>query len=585
MKNSLRFKMIAIFSTIVLLTCISFAYLSYISSVKLAKDSLAHLAGNISVQAAKTIDLNKYQKEILIQDGETDYYKELRTELNDIREKTGLTYLYTMGREQTGNGFKYFYMVDGMPLDDQEASQLGDEEDANTYPNIVSAFETGEMQIEVSDTEEYGALITTYLPLKTSSGDVIGILGADLDATEFYALMDSYKKKMVISTLVVLLISFIVVYGFSLYLVNPIKYLTNQVSKVGEGDLSIHLRSRRTDEIGTLTNSIQKMMDDLKQIIQGINLNSIELVNASSQLFAGANEVKEGNHQIAVTMNELSNGAESQAGSANQVSQTMQLFTRQIQEASGQGMELNVASGKVLNLTNNGFHLMSESEQQFRLIYLGVKESIEKVKGLDLRSKEISQLIQVIQDIANQTNLLALNAAIEAARAGEHGRGFAVVADEVRKLAEQVTGSIGHIVEIVQGVQKESNETVDALQHSYAQVAEGTEKIKITRDTFNEINTSILSIQGQIKNISYRLNEIFKQSEEINESLESVAAIAEESSAGMEETSASVQQSASVMESIVKASNSVSKLAEQLNRSVEHFKLVEDEDRAHGFRG
>lgn len=575
MQKSLRFNMILIFSSIVLLSCLIITYLSYTSSVKLVEDSLSGLAENIAGQAAKVIDIDRYQQEITRNSGEDGYYAELRLELNDIRERTGLSYLYTMGREKSENGYDYFYMVDGIPFGNENASELGEEEDVNLFPIIRKTFETGANQTEISDSEEYGALLTTYIPLRSSSGELIGIIGADLDATQVYASMDSYKKKVIMTTLIILLVSIIIVYLFTYYLVKPLKDLINNVSKVGKGELTIDLHTKRKDEIGALTVAFQQMMDNLKLIIQNILDNSVRLKDTSNQLFNNTNEVKEGNQQIAITMTGLLDGADGQVGAANQVSQTMNNFTTQIQEASDKGTELSHSSNKVIELTNSGYHLMSESEEQMDTIHQGVMESIEKVKGLDLQTKEISKLVQVIQEIADQTNLLALNAAIEAARAGEHGKGFAVVADEVRKLAEQVTGSIGSIVGIVEGVETESNETVIALQHSYSQVAEGTKKIKSTRETFNEINQSVLDMQTQILHISENLNVIFKQGEEINHSLEHVVLIAEESSSGVDQVSASIQQSTSVMDEIVVSSESVAKLAEELNRSVEHFKLSE----------
>lgn len=574
MKNSIRVKMILIFSAIILLSCLVSSYLGYISSVTLVRNSLSTVTETITKQAVETIDISRYEQEITLDSGETTYYLELREQLNDLREKTGLTYLYTMSREKNENGYDYYYMVDGMPLSDEDSSQLGDKEDATTYPKMAKAFETGEVQVEMSNTEEYGGILTAYLPFKSNSGEVIGIVGADLDITQVYASMDSYENKMITITLIILLLSVLIVYLFTYYLVKPLKDLTDQVAKVGNGDLSIQLETKRTDEIGTLTNAFQQMMDDLKQIIQGINTNSIKLVNASNQLFDSTNEVKEGDQQIAITMQELSGGADDQANSAHQVSQTMASFTYRIQGASDKGTELSRSSHEVIELTSNGYNLMSESQKQMDTIHQGVMESIEKVSRLDLQSKEISKLVQVIQEIAEQTNLLALNAAIEAARAGEHGKGFAVVAEEVRKLAEQVSNSIGDIVEIVEGVQNESNETVTALQHSYTEVVEGTKKIKTTGETFKDINQSVLNMQVQIQQISEDLHMIFKQSEKINHSLENVASIAEESSAGIEQTSATIQQSTSIMDEIVSHSEVVAKLAKELNNSVDHFKLM-----------
>lgn len=577
MKKSLRFKMIFIFSSIVLLSCLIISISSYITSAKLVANSLSDMAGTIAQQSVKLIDVNKYQKEITLENGETSYYKDLRTELNELRENTGLTYLYTMGREKTENGYKYFYMVDGTPLDDDEASQMGEEEDAEVYPNIATAFETGEMQIEISNTEEYGALITTYVPFKSASGEVIGILGADLDASAAYTTMEENKNTLIITSIIILILGVIVTSLFSYYLAKPLRDLTSLVSKVSTGDLSVNLETKRSDEIGILTISFQQMMNQLKQVIHAINDNSKELLNSSDNLLSRSSEVKEGYDQIAVTMHELSEGADSQSAASTQVSQTMENFTLHIEGANNQGTELNHTSNTVKVLTNTGLELMSETEKQMDAIHLGVVESIEKVKGLDSKTQEISQLVQVIQSIADQTNLLALNAAIEAARAGEHGKGFAVVADEVRKLAEQVSGSIGSIIDIVHGVQNESSETVTALQQGYQQVEEGTVKIKNTRETFNEINTAVFGMQTQIQNIAESLSSIFKESEEINTTLESVASIAEESSAGIEETSASVQQSTTAMDEIVENAKSLALLAHKLNASVGHFKLEDSQ--------
>ncbi|WP_159434181.1 methyl-accepting chemotaxis protein [Domibacillus mangrovi] len=578
MKKSLHLKMIFIFSSIILLSCIVISYSSYTSSVSLVKDSLSGMAGTIAQQAVKLIDPTKYQQEITLETGETTYYKELREELNSLRENTGLTYLFTMAREKTEKGYEYFYMVDGLPMDDADASQMGEKENVEQYPKIINAFETGTVQIEMSNTEEHGALITTYVPLKSTSGEIIGILGADLDAAQVYDSMAANQKKGIQTTILILFVSVIIVYIFSYYLVKPLKDLSRKVILIGEGDLSIRLKTKRSDEIGVLTNSFHQMANDLKKIISSIHSSSDQLVNASSQLLENTNEVKEGNWQIAVTMQQLSKEADDQADSTSKVSEMMGDITHQLQKATGEGEMLDRSSRNVMELTKNGSYLMNEYETQMDTIHQKVIESIDKVRRLDAQSKEISALVQMIQDIADQTNLLALNAAIEAARAGEHGKGFAVVAEEVRKLATQVTGSVENIVKIVEGVQHESSQTIQVLEQSFTQVVEGADKVKNTKGTFEEINHSVLDIQKQVQSISEYLKLIFKQSEEINQSLDHVASIAVESSAGIEQTSASVQQSTSVMDEIVIRFTSVAHLAEELNHSVGHFKLSEEID-------
>ena len=140
---------------------------------------------------------------------------------------------------------------------------------------------------------------------------------------------------------------------------------------------------------------------------------------------------------------------------------------------------------------------MAHSVDQMDKIYDLVKDSVQKVMGLDHQSKEIANLVVVIQKIADQTNLLALNAAIEAARAGENGRGFAVVADEVRKLAEQVAQSIGGITGIVNNIQNECTNLVESLTKGYEQVEKGSNQIKMTGESFENINRSVGEMMGR----------------------------------------------------------------------------------------
>jgi len=573
LKSYIQAKIIIIFSALLLLSCLIVSYYSYQSSVTLAKDSLSNMAEKITTQAVNTVDTDRYQQEITLDSGKSAYYIELRKELNELRENTGLTYLYTMSRKKTEDGYQYFYMVDGMPINDSDASQIGDQEDISLYPMIEKTFETGTLQIDLSNEEEYGALLSTYLPLKSQSGEIIGIVGADLDATNVYQLMDSYKKKMITVTVIILLISIFIIYSVTYFLVKPLKQLTDQVAKVGAGDLSIMLETHRRDEIGILTKAFQHMMNDLRKVIHNINTNSNHLVHASKQLLESTSEVTEGNQQIAGTMQEIAKGSDAQAVSANQVSQTMNHFTHQIQEAAEKGTEMNISTLGVIDLTNDGYQLMLDSKNQMDTIHGEVLESIEKVKELDGQSKEISKLVQVIHDIADQTNLLALNAAIEAARAGEHGKGFAVVAEEVRKLAEQVTGSLENITSMVDRIQYESHNTVKALQHSYTQVVEGTKKIRITGETFNEIKQAVVNMQLQSETISENLKTIFTQSADIKDSLNQVASITQETSSGIEQTSATIQQSTGAMHEIVAISESVARLAKDLNHSVDHFKM------------
>jgi methyl-accepting chemotaxis protein len=251
----------------------------------------------------------------------------------------------------------------------------------------------------------------------------------------------------------------------------------------------------------------------------------------------------------------------------------MESFVSKVIEASDNGDFIQQSSGSVLHMTTEGIEMMDSSTKQMAIIDSIVHEAVGKVEGLDKHAQEISAIVSVIQDIAGQTNLLALNAAIEAARAGEHGKGFAVVADEVRKLAEQSASSVTTITEIVGRIQNESTLVSTSLQSGYKEVEAGTLQIKTTGETFGQISSAVSEMVQRIQIVTENLAVISLNGQEMNGSIEDIAAISEESAAGVEETSASSQEASGAMEELAMSAEDLSSLAEDLNKRIQQFKL------------
>lgn len=355
---------------------------------------------------------------------------------------------------------------------------------------------------------------------------------------------------------------------------SPLRKITNQMNTISKGDLTTdEINLKRKDEIGELGLGMNEMQRSLKEVIQNVSTASESLSSQSEELTQSADEVKAGSQQIATAMQEVASGSESQANNASDLSTFMESFAAKMQEANLNGDNIYQSSSSVLVKTDEGTKLMEQSVDQMRTIDQIVKEAVNKVKGLDTQSQEISKLVGVINNIAEQTNLLALNAAIEAARAGEHGKGFAVVADEVRKLAEQVGTSVIDITDIVGSIQTESTGVVNSLQGGYEEVAKGTNQLKLTGETFSVINTSVKDMVENIQTITSSLSTMSSNSQEMMATTEEIAAVAEESAAGVEQTAASAQQASSSMEEVSDSSDELAKLAEELNSLVRQFKL------------
>ncbi|HJV18222.1 MAG TPA: methyl-accepting chemotaxis protein, partial [Bacillales bacterium] len=384
---------------------------------------------------------------------------------------------------------------------------------------------------------------------------------------------DIFKLNIILIS-ITLLIGIFIIWMFANYISHPIKRITERMQNLSLGDLSqepINLKSK--DETGLLANSMNEMQNKLKEVMSNISDASEIMTSQSEELTQSANEVKAGSEQVAITMQEMASGAETQANTSSDLSNVMAEFATTVREVNENGEQIQQASTEVLKMANKGSQLMESSTNQMSKIDQIVQDSVHKVQNLNNQSQEISKLIIVIRDVANQTNLLALNAAIEAARAGEHGKGFAVVADEVRKLAEQTANSVNDITEIVTNMQQEVGLVTEALLDGYKEVEQGTKQLQITDKTFEEIDKAIMEMATNIKAVTANIADIAASSQQMNESIQEIAATAEESAAGIEQTSASTQQTSSSMEEVARSSTAVAKLAEGLNEIVKYFKL------------
>lgn len=303
------------------------------------------------------------------------------------------------------------------------------------------------------------------------------------------------------------------------------------VVKAAAGDLREQAAVKTKDEVGTLAVAFNDMITSLRALIAQTASSSQGVAAAAEEISATTDEIAKGNyHQAEATQEvnelfrELSRAISSVAANAEAVSELSEQ-TRQGAKNGGEAVQASIAG-------------MGRLSNQMSL--------------LEQDALKIGQIIQVIDDIADQTNLLALNAAIEAARAGEQGRGFAVVADEVRKLAERSSEATKQIAVIIKGMQTNTDLSVKA-------VAEAAEQSERTGQQFQSIIRMVGDTAGQVSEIAAASEEQSAQSEEVLRSIETIASVSEESAASAEETASSSQ--------------SLAKLADELSQSVAKFKV------------
>ncbi|MGD9692908.1 MAG: methyl-accepting chemotaxis protein [Phycisphaerales bacterium] len=291
-------------------------------------------------------------------------------------------------------------------------------------------------------------------------------------------------------------------------LTGPLSRCVEVVSKIAKGDLTSEpLKLEQTDEIGVLAKSVDEMAVSLRSLVQDTQRTSTEVASAATE--------------IAATSEEMAAGMQQQSSQTGEVSAAVTEMAASVQEVA-------MKSGR-------GRDVMEQMIREMSQIASEVNDSASAVGELGRKSEAIGQIVGVINDIADQTNLLALNAAIEAARAGEHGRGFAVVADEVRKLAERTTTATKEIAESIRGIQQETSSVVDKMEAGTKRVSEGVNLARSAGDALGEIVASTQEQAGASEQISRNMERITAVTRESSDGASQAASAASELSASAEQ--------------------------------------------------
>ncbi|WP_017472387.1 methyl-accepting chemotaxis protein [Amphibacillus jilinensis] len=347
--------------------------------------------------------------------------------------------------------------------------------------------------------------------------------------------------------LLVIVAAIIVSYGLVFLIGKPqqkdLKLLEERLTVLASEDMGDMPEGTISNkELHDIDRTINEVHENFKKMYNFISKLTDQMNIQTNTLNNSVNVLNEDSQNISVTMQEISSGADEQAQSAATLTETMQQFTNTIMTVSLNGENIKGESKKMLDITTEGRELMDQSVDKMMIIDKTIKQSLDKVRGLDDMTLKITKLVTVIQEVAEQTNLLALNAAIEAARAGEHGKGFAVVADEVRKLAEQVSLSVNDITTTTTGIQEESTAAVSVLEEGYQAVTEGSQQIQTTGETIKDLNTIINNMESEITGIANSLYDVLDGTKLINDSITNIASVSEESAAGIAEADSAAER-------------------------------------------
>lgn len=382
------------------------------------------------------------------------------------------------------------------------------------------------------------------------------------------------SKLMLLISIIGLVIALTLGIIISYWLTRRINTVVKFAKKLGEGDLSQELKVTAQDELGNMGISLNNAVASLKDLVSGI-LSGAENISASSEeLSATIEEISSKMEVVNESTRQISSGVSELSATTEEVSASAEEITSTTEELSIKAVEVDKSAKEIqkraIEVKDKGVKSVELAKEIYKETHKNIAKAIDEGKVVD----EIKVMAGAIGSIAEQTNLLALNAAIEAARAGEQGSGFAVVAEEVRKLAEESTSSVARIQDIINQVQnaftnlsKHSKEVLNFIDNN---VNEDYELLINTAMQYEKDAKYMTNMSDEIASATKMMSESISQ---VSGAIESVSATAEETASGSEEILSSVNETTFAIEEIAKTAQDQSELAEQLNNMVKRFKI------------
>jgi methyl-accepting chemotaxis protein len=408
----------------------------------------------------------------------------------------------------------------------------------------------------------------------------LNVIGEIIDkgAGEWSAMQAKYLRTQAIVLVIIFAVTLALTVLLGLLLIsgikNPIERLLNIVTNIAKGNLNIKaIEITTNDEIGKLSKEVNIMLENLRSIISSSKVSSESLSTLSGDISNNIEQASMAIQQISSTVQGVADGAQETANNVTSASNAVETMSKKIEELSQNASKVEKTAQDAMKLTEEGQRVIDELNKGFSKTTDATNSVVTVMSELEQTAGEIGRIVETIMSISSQTNLLALNAAIEAARAGEAGRGFAVVADEVRKLAEESNQSAQRISQFIEEIRNRitlaARSTDEAVKTISTQVEIGTS----VTETFNKISQANTGISSMIQEINSGIISLVNDGKKISDAIQSVAAIAQENAASSEEVSAAVEEVTATMENITSNLQRLIEISRELDEINRRFTL------------
>lgn len=351
----------------------------------------------------------------------------------------------------------------------------------------------------------------------------------------------------------------------------PLGQLRTLMNEGERGNLTVRSKIRRKDEIGQVAESFNRMMEQITALVLKTTESAAEVLSTASSLSDASRKTATSAKEIAVATEEIASGATNLAAESERGSDMTNQIGEQIESVVSANAEMGAAAAEVQQAGLKGTEYMAGLMNKTGQTEEMTRSMVEKVDKLKESTGSIRKVLDVLGNLTKQTNILSLNATIEAARAGAAGKGFMVVADEIRKLADQSRQSIGLVGEVVSSIQREIDETVSVLSDAYPLFREQIESVRDANEIFRNVQNHMSGFVQRLDSATSTINQLGEAQSTLSLAMTNVSAVAQEASATSEQVASLSNEQLSVSEGLVELSNRLESVSNELRESLAKF--------------